>query len=422
MILKRLAQSMTSHYRWVIFFVCFVIFFAMVGVAVAPFSLYIVPVTEQFGFSRGDFTVIFTIKTVVGVMIQLSLWTIIKRVGLRWVVVIGSFVVPVGFFFFAQATTLWMFYLGGLFVGIGFSLMSITPITLLIDQWFEKGEGLILGLISAGSGFGGAFFTRIIGKQIVEQGFQSAFLFSTIILAATAIPVFLFVRPKPEAKAEIDQVQPETDGVDLPRSSEIPPDLGETIKSSHLWLALLAVFLIGIVIHPVILSTPAYLLDKGFDAIFGATISGAVFLVLAFAKIFLGFMHDRLGIRASLLISMGSFVASTLFLVMASSPWMVWAFALLSGTGAATLAVLIPLYARELLGQQRFRHLLGVFVAVVSAGVGVGTPLINYVYDLSGSYSWMVAIYGAIGLIALLLAFLALDRKQASQAVVTEIV
>jgi MFS family permease len=411
-----------SKYRWVIFFVCFLILFAMVGVAVAPFSLYIVPVTEHFGFSRGDFTIIFSIKTVVGVIIQLSLWSIIKQFGLRWVMVIGSLVVPMGFFFFAQATTLWMFYLGGLFVGIGFSLMSITPITLLIDQWFDRGEGLILGLISAGSGFGGAFFTRIIGEQIVEQGFQSSFLFSTLILAATAIPVILFVRSKPVENTELNQGDSATKGINLSAGTERQVNLSEIFKEGHFWLALLAVFLIGLVIHPVILSTPAYLLDKGYDAIFGATISGAVFLVLAFAKISLGFMHDRLGIRTSLLISMGSFVLSTIFLVLADSQWMVWAFALFSGTGAATLAVVIPLYARDILGQQNYHYLLGVFVAVVSAGIGVGTPLINYVYDLSGSYGLMVAIYGGVGLIALLLAFLALDRKKVSQAVVTEIV
>jgi MFS family permease len=411
-----------SKYRWVIFFVCFLILFAMVGVAVAPFSLYIVPVTEHFGFSRGDFTIIFSIKTVVGVIIQLSLWSIIKQFGLRWVMVIGSLVVPIGFLIFTQATDLWMFYLGGLFIGIGFSLVSITPITLLIDQWFDRGEGLILGLISAGSGFGGAFFTRIIGEQIVEQGFQSSFLFSTLILAATAIPVILFVRSKPVENTELNQGDSATKGINLSAGTERQVNLSEIFKEGHFWLALLAVFLIGLVIHPVILSTPAYLLDKGYDAIFGATISGAVFLMLAFAKIFLGFMHDRLGIRTSLLISMGSFVLSTIFLVLADSQWMVWAFALFSGTGAATLAVVIPLYARDILGQQNYHYLLGVFVAVVSAGIGVGTPLINYVYDLSGSYGLMVAIYGGIGLIALLLAFLAFDRKKVSQAVLTEIV
>jgi sugar phosphate permease len=292
----------------------------------------------------------------------------------------------------------------------------------LIDQWFDRGEGLILGLISAGSGFGGAFFTRIIGEQIVEQGFQSSFLFSTLILAATAIPVILFVRSKPVENTELNQGDSATKGINLSAGTERQVNLSEIFKEGHFWLALLAVFLIGLVIHPVILSTPAYLLDKGYDAIFGATISGAVFLMLAFAKIFLGFMHDRLGIRTSLLISMGSFVLSTIFLVLADSQWMVWAFALFSGTGAATLAVVIPLYARDILGQQNYHYLLGVFVAVVSAGIGVGTPLINYVYDLSGSYGLMVAIYGGVGLIALLLAFLALDRKKVSQAVVTEIV
>ena len=409
-----------SKYRWVIFFVCFLIYFALVGVAVVPFSLYIVPVTEHFGFSRGDFTIIISIKTIVGVIIQLSFWSIIKRLGLRWVMVAGSLAVPIGFLIFMQATALWMFYVGGLFVGIGYSLITITPITLLIDQWFDSGEGMILGLISAGSGFGGAFFTRIIGEQIVNQGFQSAFLFSTLILAATAIPVILFVRTKPIQNTELNLDNPATKKINHSEGAERQVELGEIFKEGHLWLALLAVFLIGMVIHPVIMSTPAYLIDKGYDAIFGATISGAIFLVLAFAKIFLGFMNDRLGIQISLLISMGSFVMSTFFLVLASSPWMVWAFALFSGTGAATMAVLIPLYVRDLLGQHYYRYLLGVFVAVVSVGVGVGTPLINYVYDLTGSYRVMIAVNGAVGLIALLLAVSALNRKRVTQVGLSE--
>jgi MFS transporter, OFA family, oxalate/formate antiporter len=401
-----------SNYRWVIFGACFLIFFALVGVANAPFSLYIVPVTEYFGFSRGDFTLVFTIKTVIGVIIQLSFGVILKKLGLRWVVVFGSILIPVGFFIFGQAENLSMFYLGGFFAGLGFSLASITPITLLIDQWFHKGEGLILGLISAGSGFGGALFTRIIGAQIIENGFQSAFQFSAIILAVTALPVILLIRARPEAKATAIQNNLVTGNLQSETQADALRGFRQVMKQRPYWLALGAVFLIGMAIFPVILSTPPYLIEKGFGAVFSASVIGGIFLVLAFAKILLGFLHDRLGIRTSLMIGVGSFVISTVVLILAARPWMVWAYALFSGTGAATLAVLIPMFAREVLGQENFHNLLGVFIAVVSAGIGIGTPLINYVYDLSGSYTLMIAINGLVGLMVLFIVHFALEKKR----------
>jgi len=418
-LLKKLSINNPS-YRWVIFGISFLIFFALIGVASAPFSLYIVPVTQYFGFSRGDFTLIFTIKTVIGVIIQLAFGPIIKQLGLRWVVVLGVVVMPIGFFVFARAASLGMFYLGGFFVGLGFSLASITPVTLLIDQWFDKGEGLILGVISAGSGFGGALFSRVIGVQIVERGFQSALNFTAIFLVVTAIPVVLFIRAKPDGKKEIIKPLPGDVVTANPEVKIRPNDVGNVFKHCHFWVALGAIFLIGMAMLPVIFSTPPYLLEKGFDGVFAASITGAVFLVMAFAKIIIGFLHDRLGIRTSLLIGIGSFAVSTLVLVLATQQWMVWLFTLFGGIGASTLAVLTPLYAREILGQKNYRQYLGVFIAVLSGGIGIGTPLINYIYDLTGSYTVMIAINGIVAVVALIMAFSALDHKRSAPVSLSE--
>lgn len=251
--------------------------------------------------------------------------------------------------------------------------------------------------------------------QIVENGFKSAYMLSAIILGLTAVPVILFVRTKPVAKLRQVETDLDMEVLSVELSLNTPLDKGNPFKQGYFRLALVAVFLIGLIIHPVIISTPAYLIGKGFDAVFAASVTGSIFFVLAFAKIFLGFMNDKLGIQTSLLIGLGAFVLSTVALTLASNPWMVWVFVVCIGTGAATLAVLIPLYARDLLGQQNYRHLLGVFVAVVSAGIGVGTPLINYVFDLTGSYTVMIAVNGAVGLVALLLAVTALNRKRISQ-------
>ena len=256
--------------------------------------------------------------------------------------------------------------------------------------------------------------------QIVENGFKSAYMLSAIILAVAAVPVILFIRTKPVAMQEQKETGLNKEKLYAEIQLDIPLDYGDTFKQGYFRMALAAVFLIGLIIHPVIVSTPAYLLEKGFDAVFAASVTGSIFFVLAFAKIFLGFMNDKLGIRTSLLIGLGAFILSTIALILASSKWVVWVFVVCSGTGAATLAVLIPLYARDLLGLQNYRHLLGVFVAVVSAGIGVGTPLINYVFDLTGSYTVMIALSGVIGLIALLLAVTALANKRVSQVGLSE--
>jgi len=187
-------------YRWVIAITCFVTFFLVLGLGNSPHSLYIVPVTENFGFTRGDFSLVFSIITGAGLIIQLFYGVIVQRVGVRMVISIGTILVPIGYFLFSRATTLLMFYLGAVLVGIGLAFASITSVSILVNNWFDKGQGTILGVISAGSGFGGSLFTMIIGKYIAAHGFQNAYLLTAIILAFAVLPVILFIRSKPPSK------------------------------------------------------------------------------------------------------------------------------------------------------------------------------------------------------------------------------
>jgi len=57
------------YYGWVIVFTSFLIFFVVIGVSVSPSSLFIVPVTDHFGFSRGDFSITLTLSTIINVLV-----------------------------------------------------------------------------------------------------------------------------------------------------------------------------------------------------------------------------------------------------------------------------------------------------------------------------------------------------------------
>jgi len=402
-------------YSLVIALTCFVMLFFGAGLANSPASLYLVPVTEHYGFSRGDFSIVYSIVSIGMLISQLLFGALEKRVGVRVVVSIGVLAMPLGYFIYSQANTLPIFYLGAAFVGMGIAYASNMPASVIIYNWFKERQGLIFGAISAGTGFGGSFFIILIGNIIASRGFKSAFFFTTITQLASALLVIIFLRSKPKQA----QGKVESDLDPLAKPHEIA-SIKDFFKHSENLLGIIAILLIGITLHPVYLIVPAYLIEKGFDPIFAANTASAIFFVLAFAKIVIGFLNDRLGIRFSLNVGVGAFAIAALILATLTQTWLVWVFVLFFGLSLSTLAVLIPLFARALLGSENFSRYLGLFVAAMSAGFTIGSPISNYIFDATGTYKVIIIIYAALSLLGLFLANLSLNKKARADLALAE--
>jgi MFS family permease len=410
-------KNQKFYYGWVIAITCFFIFFTIVGINVSPSSLFIVPVTEHFGFSRGDFSLTFTLVTIIVMLVQLIYGFLINRIDVRGLVSIGAILAPIGFFINYRANSLASFYAAGLVIGISFALTSITSVSILINNWFDQRQGMLLGLIASGSGFGGGIFSIVIGNHMEQYGFKSAYLLSAIILAVVALPVILLIRsePNPDQRLHRNHNHQGSSQVAHPDADKPHLTAGQFLKNPAHILALLAIFIIGIAFHPVLVSTPAYLVEKGFDGLFAAGITGAIFFVLGVAKIIIGLLHDKLGIKTSLLIGTSAFVISAFLLILARRVWLVWLFVIFQGISLSTLAVLVPLYVKEILGTQNYSHFLGVFIAVLSAGAGIGIPIINYTYDLTGSYASIIALFALLAALGYIVAIIALGKKPAAE-------
>ncbi|BAE82652.1 MFS transporter [Desulfitobacterium hafniense] len=392
----------------IVSFGCFLMCFVVIGVSNSPLSLFIVPVTEFFGFSRGAFTLLFTLMSISGLIVSLSFGALVNKFGIRALVSCGVLLAPITFLVFYTADSLTAFYAGGLLLGIVLGLASITSISIIIYDWYDKGQGTMLGVISAGSGLGGALFSLIIGNYIKQNGFQAAFLLSFIILAVIALPLILMIRSNPAHKKtpgqEIERIVKEKkqEAANPHHSSK------SFIKKSSNLLALFAVFLIGFVIQPILVNTPAYLVEKGFDSVFAAGVSGSIFLVLAIAKIILGIIHDKFGIKISLFVGLGAFIISTASLLLAANKTALWIFVGFYGFVVASYVILVPLFAQAILGKDDYNSYLGIFMGCMGAGTGIGIPLMSYTYDILGSYSWSIIGFAALGIIAFLLAIISL--------------
>ena len=58
--------------------------------------------------------------------------------------------------------------------------------------------------------------------------------------------------------------------------------------------------------------------------------------------------------------------------------------------------VMLPIIVGDLFGQKSFNKILGIFVSVNTAGFALGSPVMNIIYDLLGSYILAFVVCGIL--------------------------
>lgn len=390
------------NYGYIVALVCFLIAFFYVGYANNSGSLYVVPVTEYYGFSRAEFSLIFSITSIVCIFSNLAFSFLYSRLGIRRIVFFAAILSSSAYYIYYKSTSLLQFYLGAFLFGIGYSYTNMLTFSFLINSWFPKKRGTILGLISAGSGFGGSVMSPLIGYVISVYGFKKSYLLTSIILFTLIIPIALFIKEN-------------TDYDHSEREEERDCDLNkknvrDLLKEKSIILGLTAIFLMSFLMAPWLNVAASHLIDRGFDTIFASQILGGILFMLGLSKIFVGLVYDRIGINASINICLTSFIFSSVILLFVKSKLFAWLFALFFGISLSALSVLVPLFTSAFAGQEYLRDIIGIACALVGAGMSIGTPLVNLAYDLTGSNNLILIIFTILGIINILLSHLALKK------------
>jgi MFS family permease len=391
------------YYGYVVALACFIIAFFYVGLAVNTGSLYVVPVTNFYGFTRAEFSIVFSIIYIITIFANLAFVKLYRTLGIRKIVILGAFFCASAFFVYYNSTKLMHFYLGAFLHGLGYTYTNMLVFSLLINSWFTENRGTILGLISAGTGFGGSVMSPVIGHIIAAYGFKQSYLLTFIILIILIIPIALFVKENPNEHYESFNEE----GTCNKRKTT-----GQVLKEKRVILGLIAIFLMAFLIAPWLNVLPSHLMDRGFDEIFASQVLGGVLFIMGMAKISVGAVYDKIGIRAAVGICLVSFVISSILLLIVNSKTVAWLFAVLFGISLSALSVLLPLFTLALAGDEYLSDIIGIASALVSAGISLGTPVINYAYDLTGSNNMALIIFTMLGILNMVLTFISLRKQE----------
>ncbi|MBY6538266.1 MFS transporter [Rhodococcus sp. BP-349] len=191
------------HRAWIVAAVAFLALLGAAGFRAAP-SVLMVPITDEFGWSRGVLSAAVGINLLLFGLTAPFAAALMDRFGIRTVTSVALTVVALGSALTVFVTAPWQILLTwGLLIGLGTGSMALVFAAMVTDRWFVRRRGLVSGILTAGSATGQLIFLPVVAALADSSGWRTA----SLVVAGGALAVvpfvLLFLRNSPEEVGEL---------------------------------------------------------------------------------------------------------------------------------------------------------------------------------------------------------------------------
>ena len=194
-----LALALPVHYAWVVAAVIFVTLLTGVGIRATPSTL-LVPLQQAFGWSATTISLAISINIALFGLMGPFAAALMQRIGIRRTVVLALCVLAIAVASSTFMTEPWQLILSwGIAVGLGTGVTTLVLGATIVNRWFAKNQGLVMGVITASTATGQLVFLPLLAAVIAADGWRSA-VWITAAAAAVMIPVVAFLLPESPAE------------------------------------------------------------------------------------------------------------------------------------------------------------------------------------------------------------------------------
>ncbi|HEY3361758.1 MAG TPA: MFS transporter [Methanosarcina sp.] len=372
-----------TNNRW-FYVVIGIVLFLFLGMLYA-WSLFIAPLEKDFGWTRAQTSLIFTISIIFFCLGGMAGGFITGRKSPGFTILISAVFLLCGFAASSQINSLTGIYITyGVISGFGIGL-SYNAVISTVTRWFPDKTGAISGLLLMGFGFGGMLLGSTASELIKAIGWRQTFLFLGIVFGIIVfigsrllvLPPSNYVFPKAAAKAKNANIV----GMEINSSS--------MIKRPTFWI-----FLIWS-----ILSTAMGLALIGHAAPFAndlkATASLATFGVglisvcNGLGRVTLGAVCDRVGLKKTMTLINITYLTAIVILITAavskSLPLLLLGFAL-TGLSYGGVPTMNTVFASVFYGKKYFAQNLGIVNTSLIGAAFIGPYVAGTLRTATGSY------------------------------------
>jgi MFS family permease len=331
-------------------------------------------VQADFHAERGAASLPYTV-TMVGFGIGgVVMGRLADRRGIILPVMIGAACLGAGFILAALSGGLLSFAAAYLLIGTLGTAATFVPLLTNISLWFEKHRGIAISICACGNSLAGVVWPTVIESVISAHGWRAAHLTVGIICLVAIPPLVLLLRSRPPVRAA--GAQPLAASL---RRINLPPAMLQILLSVAGLACCVAMSMPQV--HIV-----AYCGDLGYGAARGAQMLSLMLGCGIISRIGSGFLADRLGGLATLLIgSFAQMVALTLYLMM-NGLISLYVISVLFGLFQGGLVPSYAIIVRESFPAKEAGGRIGIILMMTLLGMALGGWMSGVIFDLTGSY------------------------------------
>ena len=337
-------------------------------------------------------------------IVNLFFGFLIGKFGARKLIGAGFVSLIISCLLYSVGTNVFVFYAGGVFLGIGLSWTTTTIVGSVIGKWFKEKKGTVMGAILASNGLGATLaiqlMTPIIHDSTTKYGYRNAYRLTALILLVVGVVVVAFFRNTPKEAVEENAV---ATGKKVRQDNTAGAVFSQILRKPYFYGAMFCIFVSGMILQGVYGIATPLLTDVGLEESFAATVLSVCSLSLTVSKFGVGFFYDKRGLRTTVTVCFAASVAAMVALSLVTNSPTGKVLALCYAPSCAIAlpleTIMLPIFAGDLFDGRAYNKVLGIIVSVNTAGYAVGAPLANLCYDVFGTYN--PALYIFCGLMVL---------------------
>ena len=404
--IRTLVQRLPFFYGWAVVGGAMCSNTVRQAASVTTLSIFIVPMTVEFGWSRTGISGAVSIGALLGALSAPFIGPLFDRHGSRALLIASALAMSACCVALAGTRGLLWFY-----VAFGVSRMIFsTPFDLgtasVAAKWFVRRRALAMSLLTTSIGIGLAILPLAVAIAIAAGGWRTGWLaLAGIVAVFGVVPQWFLLVRQPEDVG----LRPDGDEA-APRSSEaagradgtgeISFTRAQALRTPTLWLVMAYTLIVFSIQAGVSLHWAPHLVERGISPTITATIVGAFSLAIALSSIVFGYAGDRVPVRTTLAASAALMALGTMVMGAVSGPSLGYAASVLFGLGVGGILTMPPVALASYFGRAHFGAIRGMTLPAQVGGQAAGPLLAGLLHDLTGSYASGLATFAALSLLA----------------------
>lgn len=392
--IPRLWPFKRAYYGWAIAFASFIASFGEVPVNGPVIGVFIKPMQEELGWSRGTIALGFMIGSIAGALSSALVGWLVDRYGARLVVAISGVIITVSLLGLSTIQEPWHFWaLFGIGRGAALSGVGIGT-TVAIGKWFYRRRARMLAIKGIGHRTGQVVFPVVILAIMSVANWRIAFAASAVVAAVLiTLPALLYLRRQPEDMNLIPDGAAAS-AVTGTAENEVSWTLQEARHTRSFWLIVLFTVSTPFVLGATNLHLVANFQDRGLSDALAVSVLSVFAAVSAFSMLPVGLLLERMHVRHGAMLMTILLMASMLLISVADNYAEALLFAVIFGITTGMRGIIETLLIANYFGRQSLGTIRG-FARMWTVISTIGPVFGGFARDITGTYTLTFLVFAA---------------------------